>query len=518
MESIGNYNILETLSANGPSSVYIARHKKLERKTLLKVYSGGDKTLIERFEREAKIVADLNSDAIVSIYDFGEAEGKYFISMEFVEGYNLNDYLKKHQIDDEQIIDFAYQIAESVAVLHNKGYIHRDLKPENILVDLNNKIKLTDFGITLHTTLNRVTTDGALLGTPLYMSPEQINNLPLTTASDIFALGIIFYQLAAGDHPFEAPQYGEIFAKTLTSNPPPVNSIRPSLPKWFSDLIEKLLVKDAGKRITDAGEIVKIIRSHTLKYQQLTIENHTNSTTAASGSRKWIVAAAAMSIMLIFYYYYESFKNNMSPALSDSLTTGQQQTNAGAQDSLISNEKHDLKENSQKLIADNDIRDNKINKDIPEYYQENLTEHNKETTFLIKTYPWCDIYIDYRKIDTTPMTKSIGLKPGKYLLSLQNPGYPSFSDSITIRPNVNNIFSYNLDSNFYRLDLQVIPWRKIFIDGKYIGTTPLPHPLFLTRDKHAIEIKNNFYETWKDTIDWSGRLEVKRNIVLKGKK
>lgn len=513
MKSLGNYIIEQSISENGQSHVYVARHKKLERKTLLKVYCGGDQTLIDRFEREARIVADLNSQRIVSIYDFGEADDNFFISMEFVDGFNLQDYLKSHHLSIDEIIDFCYQIAQAVSVLHEKGYIHRDLKPENILVDSNRNIKLTDFGITLHESLNRVTSDGALLGTPLYMSPEQINNLPLSVASDVFALGIIFYQLAAGFHPFEAANFGEVFSKILTYQPQSLRQLNPSLPEWFVNLIECFLQKEVKERTPNAIEMVHLFERHLPEKKSLTSDQTKEKKNHVRSLSYWL-ATTVVAIVLLFILVLnkDRFWQNQ-PAASDSLDTNKMMTRGDSTQHNIA--ASDLTSpNHQTAEFTNEAH--RIPSRLRERPDKNFViTTNRPTTLLLRTYPWCNIYLDYRLIERTPMTQSLSVKPGRYLLGLQNPQYPSFSDSITILPNQENTFSYNLDSLFVRLDLQVLPWGKVFIDGKYVGTTPLQEKIFLTRDSHVLEVKNDFFRTWTDTIKAKGKSEIKQLIVLK---
>lgn len=511
MKSLANYIILETISEKDQASVYIARHKKLERKTLLKVYSGGDKQLIERFEREAKIVADLNSPSIVAIYDFGEADGKFFISMEYVEGVNLQDYLKQHTLSWNEIISFAYQIASSVAVLHKKGYIHRDLKPENILVGTDGRIKLTDFGITLHESLNRVTSDGALLGTPLYMSPEQINNQDLSPASDVFSLGIIFYLLATGVHPFEAEQYAQVFAKILSYEPPPVNTFNKELPSWFADLVANLLHKDYHKRIHDALQIVQIIEKNAERKATQQIPKIIESThEEISPKPKWIWSLAAILIIFVIYliFFGREFPSLLQTQLDSTAADSLQRKDSTAMAKNLA--ANDI--SNPPLVNETEVKNNQgLHERIP--LKPDL-DKNLPTTLLIKSYPWCRVYLDYALIDSTPMTKAYTLQPGRYLLGLQNPAYPSFSDSIIVLAHQQNIYSINLDSSFVRLDLKVSPWGEVYIDGKHFGTWPQDKSIYLTKDKHLLEIKNAYYRTWVDTLFCEKQKEITKHIIL----
>lgn len=513
MTSLGNYDILEIISQTGPSTVYLARHKKLNRKTLLKVYRGGDPDLIDRFEREARIVADLNSDFIVQIYDFGEINGQYYISMEYVEGQNLHDFLTSHSLSADEIIEFSFQIARAVAVLHVKGYIHRDLKPENILVSNDQKIKLTDFGISLHSSLKRITSEGALLGTPMYMSPEQINNLPLTCSCDVFALGIIFYQMATGNHPFESEQYGEVFARILSHDPAPLSELRPDLPEWYCKMVARALSKEPQDRIQDAIALLKIM-------QENMPERFADFAIPGKSKRRYLRPVLFTTLLLlsaiIGVWYFQGYFSppDRQPVLTDTLSTVLRNSDSSG---------HAMKPESTIAVQKpSENNNNKSNRS--EANQENVTEHkdlvlpNKQpTTLFIQTYPWCKIYLNYKPIDQTPMTSPIKVTPGRYILGLQNPAYPSLMDTIDILPFQENKFYYHLDSIFARVDLKVIPWGKVYIDSKYIGTTPLKNPIYVTRDFHVLEIHNEYYKNWIDTLDTRNTLVIKRHIQLEEK-
>ncbi|HGY55864.1 MAG TPA: serine/threonine protein kinase [Caldithrix abyssi] len=512
MKSIANYEIIKTIAESGPSAVYVARHKKLGRKTLLKVYSGADKALIERFEREARIVADLNSDAIVAIYDFGEDDGRFFISMEYIDGWNLQDYLSDHKPDVAEVIDFSYQISYCLTVLHQKGYIHRDLKPENILVDRQKRIKLTDFGLTLHQSLNRITSDGDLLGTPLYMSPEQINNRPLTPASDVFSMGIIFYQMASGTNPFEAGQVGEVFSKILTYTPPHLSDIQPSLPQWYAELVMRLLEKEAGKRPPTAAEVFLRIKEKSLAHQNNDLPAVLRDEEKPRIKTWGIYVALFTAILTLGYFYgFEYIKDSFwlsrdsiqqAPkfAVTDSQKILQPDTLPPANET-ISRPDNEIGMATNQTSSDS----NPATGQLPE---------EDKTTFFVKTYPWCNIFLDYRLVGTTPMAKPIHIKPGKYILGLQNPNYPSYTDTIRIEAFKANSFAYNLDSLLLRVDLQVLPWGNVYIDDKYIGTTPLQKPLYLAPGKYIIRVTNDFYPTWVDTIVYLKNSSNRKRIVL----
>ncbi|MBD3224608.1 MAG: protein kinase [Caldithrix sp.] len=521
MKTIGNYNILKTISDNGHTKVFLAEHIKLKRKTLLKVFSGGDQQLIRRFEREAQTVADLDSDAVVSIYDFGEIDGQFFISMEYVDGVNLREYLQNHELTIDQIIRFAAQITRCLSIVHEKGYIHRDLKPENILVDVNNRIWLTDFGISLHNAINRFTSDGALLGTPLYMAPEQINNMPISASSDVFALGIILYQMATGVHPFEAEQYGEVFSKILSTEPDQPHSIKSTIPLWFSALLENMLQKDPAKRPQNATDVLKTIENHlsASNYAE-PLEKQQTQHRKSKKSRTLIFGVPSLMIIIIIFTYFllGDFFKETPPMVADSTHSIADSnvvlaSNTINADTVSSNSNSD----TQPTDTENKISDFQQplaqNDTLPKTSPETIKQE-QPTTLMIKSSPWCNVYLDYKQFEQTPMQKALPVAPGKYILGLRHILYPTYEDTITVLPHKKNVFTYNLDSLFLRLDIGVEPWGRIFIDNKLIGETPLQDPVFVTRDNHIIKIEHDYYGTLTDTIEWTGQNHIKKTFVL----
>lgn len=510
MQSLGNYTILSTLTESGPSSVYLAQHTKLNRKTLLKVYSGGDEKLIERFEREAKIVADLDSTSIVQIYDFGQAAGKYFISMEYVDGSNLSDYLASHELSDDEIIDYACQITRGLSILHQKGYIHRDLKPENILVSRSGQVKLTDFGISLHDSLSRVTSEGAILGTPLYMSPEQINNLKLSSTSDIFSLGIIFYQMVTGKNPYEAEQIGQIFYKILSENPPSLCDLRPSLPGWFCELVRKMLIKDPEKRPPSALAVLKVFEQNLNRNEDTQLSSPVLTPNKPEYNFKKLgLPAAIVTFLVIILLLYMYYPDNEIPVAHITFDPSQQETIHSNPDQAVQgdNLNSDQAPSRPAESGENSVPVHPAN--------DAVISGNEPTLMLIHTIPWCNIYLDYRLIDQTPMNQARKLSPGKYVLGLMNPEYLiSYSDTIFIEPNQLNDYTFDFNKIYTKVQLDANPWGQVYIDGKLIGTTPFQNPVYLSRQKHLIEIKNKFFKTWRDSVDLSDKDEFKHYVVL----
>ncbi len=398
------------------------------------------------------------------------------------------------------------RIAESELVLNPDGSVyHLNLKPENILVDKNQNIKLTDFGIAFHEKLHHMTTEGALLGTPLYMSPEQINNLPLTPASDVFSLGIIFYQMITGKHPFEAPRIGEIFSRILTKKIENLKDLETEYPQWFLDLINDMLEKEPVKRPSSALEVLKIFHKHLRADQSETVT--LKDLDEKKVNKPILIGSIAFMVLLAVIIVWLTSNTNRPPL--------SQSNNFVVADTLITtlSDSFHKQNTNAKIKTPQENEDSNYKKQNNDQTVANLNPQLSEV--VIKTNPWCRLYLNYQLIDSTPMLKPLKLKPGEYILGLQNPLYPSYTKKIKVQPGSKNVFEFNLDSIFSRLDLQVIPWGDVYIDGKFVGKTPLQKPLYLTKEIHVLEIKNSFYGTYLDTIDFRKSPHVQKQIAMK---
>ncbi|RMH66221.1 MAG: serine/threonine protein kinase [Calditrichaeota bacterium] len=495
---IGRYRIDQTLAENGPVTVYLAFHDILQRPTLLKVYKGADRHLIHRFEEEARIVAELESDFIAGIYDFGSAgDDLFYFAMEYVPGGNLRQYISARPLNTTDKLSLARGILNAVAFIHNKGYIHRDLKPENILVDENGHIKLTDFGISLHEAIKSHTPDQTLVGTPLYMAPEQVNNLPVTRQTDIFALGTIFYELFSGSHPFNAPAYGEIFARIITHAPPPLSEINPDIPAWFSDMVQHMMEKEPDRRPVKVDTLLNKMESS----DSASVQTKQMDAPPVEEPLKGIGPVAGLLILIIpvlLYFFINMPKERLEQPAPHTLKDTTLIHDSLAADSLNTPvEQTSEKETSRVKMVVHPVK-----------------ADSTPAKVWIEVTPWARLYVDYEWIDTTPLSDTLQLKPGRHVISLQNPRYATWRDTILLKPAQKLLLRYPLDSLCYTLRLQVIPWGKVFVDGQYLGDTPLEKPILLTRRNKRLTIKNKFYKSFTESLDWDGSPVVEKKIIL----
>jgi len=497
---VGNYKLLRKLSEKEKSAVYLSEHRTLHRLTLLKIYFGDESNLIGRFKHEAKIVAGLKNSHFVEIYDFGQEDGIFFIALEYVDGENLRDYANKHELSPAIITDLARQILTGLNLIHQAGFIHRDLKPENLLIDANGRLKITDFGLSLAIGESRQTPENIMMGTPLYMAPEQINNLPLSPATDLFAFGIIIHELINQQHPFAAPQFGQVFSNILTVKPTRISKAWPDIPEWFDNLIEQCLKKDARQRPQSADALLASFPGPGLP----PVAEKTPLASSKPRYRFLIWSIILFTVLSLTWKFLplrrDLFRFPARPA--DSLV---------AVDTLSAENGHN--ELNLNIPAEN-LQVLTTKPDRPKA-EEEVTPHNQKPSGLtIQTKPWCVVYLNYDSIDTTPMQKPVSVLPGKYLLGLRNPAYPMFTDTIYISGEQDESLFFQMDSLFFTLQLSVQPWGKIYLNGHFHGDTPLSKPLVLKRGRYELEVRHPVLQTYREVIETRNQPVIRRTINL----
>lgn len=267
-EKIGEFQILRRLGKGGMGDVYLAKQTSLGRDVALKVMRkdavNEDRTHLDRFKTEAMAAAHLNHPNIVQVYLIGEEDGNHFIAQEYVKGKNLREFISKK---GPPALPTALHIIKQAAMALKKagdaGIVHRDIKPENIMVTSKGVVKVADFGLA-RLTLGRenvnLTQVGMTMGTPSYMSPEQVNGTKVDKRSDIYSLGVTCYHLFAGRPPFRGETALAVALKHIKDEPPSLAELRPDLPKSVCDMVHKMMSKKAGSRYQDASEILEDIR------------------------------------------------------------------------------------------------------------------------------------------------------------------------------------------------------------------------------------------------------------------
>ncbi len=271
MDFVERYQVVEMVGRGAMGEVWLAEDRKLKRKVALKFLTlspalsrSEQAEAVERFYREAQAAARLAQHNIVIIHDVDEIDGRHFISMEFLEGETLDEVIARGPQPVERAADVTAQVADALAYAHSQGIVHRDVKPENIFLLSSGTIKVTDFGIARVTGSSTMTQAGTVMGTPGYMSPEQVRGETADRRSDIFSTGVVLYELLSGVKAFDADSLHSVLYKVVNEPPAPLASLRPDLPEWIVGVVERATDKDPGSRYQDASEMARDLRSHSL--------------------------------------------------------------------------------------------------------------------------------------------------------------------------------------------------------------------------------------------------------------
>lgn len=248
----GRYKIIKMVGGGGMANVYLAKDVILEREVAIKVLRldfANEEEFLRRFQREAQSATSLVHPNIVNIFDVGEEEGINYIVMEYVEGMTLKQYIQQFSpIPVEKAIDIMKQLSAAMAFAHHNSIIHRDIKPQNILVDANGNVKITDFGIAMALSATSITQTNAVLGSVHYISPEQARGGMATKKSDIYALGIVMFELLTGQLPFSGESAVSVALKHLQTEPPSMKRWNPSIPQSVENIVLKSTAKDPFHR------------------------------------------------------------------------------------------------------------------------------------------------------------------------------------------------------------------------------------------------------------------------------
>jgi len=352
------YDIVGEIGAGGMATVYKAVQKSLDRpvaiKELKKAYQG-DSQIVKRFERESRVAASLQHENIVHIYDYWK-KPTFCIVMEYVDGVNLADVIgKSGALPVDVGVMIAIQVCNALEYAHMRGLIHRDIKPSNIMIKRNGEVKLMDFGIAQHRTMEALTIPGMLIGTPSYMSPEQIMGQQLDARSDIFSFGIVLYEMFTGVKPFVESDSHAVTAKIVKESFPSPRSANKAVPWRLQWIIKKCLRKKPKRRYWSVLDVEmrlgKLVAGRTTKAASLLrIADHlvsmnmfdpapdhesmvvTSKIASLARYRRKLIAATAAVLLAagaaVYYYHGSDFGpfHQAAPARTDAQKTSPSST------------------------------------------------------------------------------------------------------------------------------------------------------------------------------------------------
>lgn len=261
-QMIGDYRIVAFLGAGGMGEVYQGEHIKIGRQVAIKVLSkmSPDSSLTTRFFNEARVQSSIHHPNIATLYDFQEIGGRLFIFMELVDGESLESLIKRRAFAVEDALKTFQAVVEAVAFIHRYGIIHRDIKSQNIKLTAAGVVKLLDFGIAKDAASQHLTRTGGMIGTPRYLAPEQFDGRPASYQTDIWALGVLLYEMLTGVEPFQADSIGELCLQIAGNRFEKPEKINPAVSRRVSQIVTKCLNVDEAERFATAEDLLQDVR------------------------------------------------------------------------------------------------------------------------------------------------------------------------------------------------------------------------------------------------------------------
>jgi serine/threonine protein kinase len=329
------YAVEGQLGAGGFAVVYLIRDVNLKRKLAVKVLSPdviASHSVLERFKREAETIAQLSHPHIVPLHFIGNKDDLVYIVMQAIDGGSLADRIEKEKrLPIEDASRYFSEVASALAHAHKRGVVHRDIKPQNVLLDAESGRSLvTDFGIARTAEGGSLTATGMVVGTPTYLSPEQVTGEPSDHRADIYALGVMAYEMLAGQAPFTGPTPTAVLMKRLAGPPEPLKNVRPEVPDMLADLVDACLATDPNERLSNAADITRALTGaspvsggHTTSSRIRVTKEKPKA--KAGGTPKWVyaVSAAGLAVAMFTSYFALAGRSNLSsmdkPRLDDGL-------------------------------------------------------------------------------------------------------------------------------------------------------------------------------------------------------
>ncbi|MBI1937993.1 MAG: serine/threonine protein kinase [Ignavibacteriales bacterium] len=495
------FEVLEVLKKDEHAAVFLANHIYLSKRIILKVLNTqkiSDQSLVERFKREAKLLAKLDHPNIIKVLDFGTHKEFFYISFEYIEGMSLRNLLKTKQLTHEQKENMMVQLLKALDFAHNNNIIHRDIKPENIFINLNLGLKLGDFGLALSSEDNFVTNPYSIVGTPSYMSPEQVRGVKLTPQSDLFSAGVVLFELFTGVNPFLKENVNLTLNEIMSYNESALSEKLEPLQPDVKDVLHRLLRKNVSNRYPSAKEVLKDLN---VPEDQPTVSLN-NIHNNGSNKKKILFAASAVLVIvtaltLIFMNGNAEKNKGQNIANVPAEKNINQQTDKGndAGNTSATENKNDEPVRQENVNDANQQLQLGDGKDDVENNHAQTPAAVKYGGLFVECFPWAEIYIDGEKVETTPMTKPLTLTEGEHTIKLVNQDYPLYTKVVNIKQGDISRIRVLLDSLMAYINCRVFPWGDVYINEDYKGQTPLRGLVKVVPGFIKLTIKNPNFKT-----------------------
>jgi serine/threonine protein kinase len=571
-ERIGNYQVTAVLSAGGMATIYLGRHTELGRQVVIKQlhpHLSNDSSFVKRFEREAKLLGRLHHENIVDVADYFELDGSYYIILEYIDGCSLKALLDRQKKMPFLIaVHILGQITQGLWHAHQNQIIHRDIKPANIMLTKEGVVKITDFGLAYAQEALAITDPGTFVGTPAYLAPEQIKGQAADAQSDIYALGVMFYEMLSGANPFAGQTHSETIDRTLRLIPKSLTRQDSDLPLGVDSLIQKLLDKNPKHRYSDAGKLLAGLAPYLMgnkdvlsryvndpqhyqpRQEDLSLLKKMVRSERQTFILRQTLLVAALAILISFTGGWvfqnvkgyiashqadtsgagaDSLKNlvpdtiqkaNQNPILSLSGTPGTRITIDGREYGSLPLVISSLNPGRYRLVAQKiGYEDKQLTIDLKAgqsvKVKADLVPQNLNPGYLnISAKPWAEVFLNGRYYDRTPLDVPVKLSPGQYQLILRHPNRKEYQSTVTIKPGDTSAVDVVMPEAFGNLRLTVSPWAVVYVDGEEMGTTPLGAPLKLSIGEHELKLIGPSGKEWKEILAIEEGQTLDRNVIL----
>lgn len=577
-DEVDDFQLQELIYESPHTLVFRGHQSNLNRPVLIKLlkpFIEEKKEYIERFQREARVCAQLKHPNIVSVYKLGEKNGYHFIVLEFVEGISLKELLANSAPLPFQIsFSIADQILEALIYIHQNKIIHRDIKPGNIMIDLHGRAKLTDFGLAHLGEEVSVTLQGSIIGTPAYMAPEQITGGALDGKTDLFSLGTVIYEMLTGKQAFGGESYSACLHKVINEEPQPPTQLNSQLSEKADSFVARFLKKDPEERWEDAQQAqenlhqlanqngIKLERKSTQELIQpllstsLSESKQTQTTTAKKRNLqnsddtikgklngRWIAVFAVAIILLGTTIIWMNNREESPPLITDKqanlISTPSDSDkieleSVMAADSIISPKKaaevetkgndrssdqHTRQQKSPPAQTESPAKDtllaeNILNKPVAAEEPANI-ENDSMGKLNLMVEPWAKIMIDEQEVDSQANQISVPVSPGKHTLTFLHPNFSPYAMPLEIQPGEEKTVRWSFLEHAGFLWIEVRPWAEIYIDNQYRDSTPLEVPIMLSSGRHFLELKHPQLQSYRDYINILAEDTLRLQIVLK---
>jgi len=503
-ETLGRYKIIKEVGRGAMGTVYQGYDPKIDRIVALKTIrkdrlaeSRDAEDLVTRFQKEVRAAGKLVHPNIVIVYDTGEDEETAYVAMEYIEGDTLENLLQKGiRFPMDKVIDIMEQICDGLEYTHRQGIVHRDLKPSNIMLVNGERLKITDFGISkaVGAVSSPITQAGILLGTPSYMSPEQIAGKEIDGRSDLFSLGIILYQLVTGEAPFAGDTIPKLLYNIVNKDPTPPSQIDSSIPSLCDEVIAKALAKDPDRRYQTARHFIEDLR-RAYRGEGLTESPSMEPTmTVAGGVREEIRPkqkrygllaglAVILSVVVLGGYYWMAFRTPKAP-----IEQGVSEARVGER------------------VVTPSVEKEPVRPIPPPAEREEKPETVTATgSIAVKSDPpGALVFVDgKRHKDPTP-TEIKGLAAGKkYKIRMEKEGFKPWSEIVEPKPDK----SLPIEARLERLVGAIVvrsdpPGASVFIDGvRHTDPTPTEIEDVTAGEKHKIRVEKRGFKPWSEIVE-----------------